>query len=149
MYQGEESDVLHYTPIRSGIVPKLDIDAAADKSGANGVVRPLSQKHHSARYLPDGGSGYDLSARNNNMLCESDTSGVKMEDSHRVYNEVNENDVDGLTPEILATKAKTQYKPLVPKPSNAKSETRNSYERGTFMAMRDSKLIEDFPPQLT
>ena len=86
-------------------MPKLDIDSADNKSG---LARPLSQKH-SARYLPDekmsapgGEDAYDLSARGNNMLCESDTSAVNMDDS------------SGVTPDLLAVKSKAPRKPLKP-----------------------------------
>lgn len=79
VYQGEESGVMQKTPSRNSIIPKLNFDAADDKSGA---ALPLSHKH-SSRYLPDD-IGNDLSARGNNILCDSDTSGVNLEDSHRI-----------------------------------------------------------------
>ena len=146
VYQGEESGVLQQTPSRNMAVPKLDIEAG-DKFSQG--ARPLSQKH-SARYLPEENE-YDYSARGNNLLCESDASGVHLEESQKVESKT-ETDITDITPQIHTNKAKTKNNTFLPAPisKTCKSrEDRNSYTRGAFMQLRDSKLLADFPPQLS
>jgi len=103
----------------------MDLDA--DK-----LKRPMSQKQ-SDRY-----SARDRSDMGNAMLCDSQSSVLRIEESIGIN--------EAITPDILSTKNKDAG--LL----NAKQivdQKRTSYNRGAFQQNDPNKLLADFPPQLS